>query len=358
MLNAQDVKLKLTEIHIIKILEKLGAIIFQNTDIYINSTTVCHHGTSSKLYYYKESQQFHCYTDCGDNFDILELICRSKRISLREAINWICVLFNFDSNDYGFGKSGSHLINDWDFINTLPKKKKKVELIKKDYYDKRILNIFQNIFCKEWIDEGISIDSMLKFGIKYSTLQQKIIIPHYSINDELIGIRGRTMLEDDLIYGKYMPYTHNKVTYAHPLSQNLYGLNINKNNIIKKKKIMIVESEKSVLQCDTMFGEDNFTVALCGSGAISDFQKNLILSLGVNEVIIGLDKQYKTIDDEEEKYWSKHIRKKIIAPIAPYVRVSVLYDTEDLLDYKMSPSDNGLETLLKLMDNKIYVPTL
>jgi hypothetical protein len=80
--------------------------------------------------------------------------------------------------------------------------------------------------------------------------------------------------------------------------------------------------------------------------------------LGVSEVIIGLDKQYKVLGDEEEDKWSKHIRKKIIAPLAPYVRVSVLWDTENLLPYKASPTDVNKETLLKLMDKKIYVGCL
>ena len=34
--------------------------------------TVCHGGDSYKLYYYVDSQMFHCYTHCGDNFDIFD----------------------------------------------------------------------------------------------------------------------------------------------------------------------------------------------------------------------------------------------------------------------------------------------
>ena len=37
--------------------------------------------------------------------------------------------------------------------------------------------------------------------------------------------------------------------------------------------------------------------------------------------------------------------------------VSVLWDTNDLLGYKDSPTDRGKEILLQLMDNKIYVGT-
>ncbi len=39
---------------------------------------------------------------------------------------------------------------------------------------------------------------------------------------------------------------------------------------------MLVEAEKSVLQTDTMFGDKNFTVALCGSN-LTDYQKESFL---------------------------------------------------------------------------------
>lgn len=357
MLNAQEIKNKLTDNHIIQILERLNATIYQNSDKYIISNTICHHGNSNKLYYYKETNMFHCFTDCGDSFDIIELVCRNKGYKFQEAINWICIMFDFDTNEYGFEKNNT-LINDWSFIYSLPLKKKKIQTKeKRDFYDKNILNIFQSMYCKEWIDEGITIDSMVKYGIKYCTLQQKIIIPHYSIDNELMGIRGRAILDEDIIYGKYTPFSIGKTIYSHPLSQNLYGLNINKETIKKKKKIMLVEGEKSVLQCDSAFGDENFTVALCGKN-LSIFQRDLILSLDVNEVIIGLDKQFYNHEDDEANEWAKYIRKKIITLLAPYVKVSVLWDTENLLPYKASPSDCGKEILLKLMDKKIYTGTL
>ena len=79
--------------------------------------------------------------------------------------------------------------------------------------------------------------------------------------------------------------------------------------------------------------------------------------LGVREVIVALDKQYETIDSDECKKWAKHIKDKIIDKLSPFVTVSVLWDTNDLLGYKDSPTDRGKETLLELMENKIYVGT-
>ena len=79
--------------------------------------------------------------------------------------------------------------------------------------------------------------------------------------------------------------------------------------------------------------------------------------LVVREVIVALDKQYETIDSDECKKWAKHIKDKIVDKLSPFVTVSVLWDTNDLLEYKDSPTDRGKETLLQLMENKIYVGT-
>ena len=119
---------------------------------------------------------------------------------------------------------------------------------------------------------------------------------------------------------------------------------------------MLVEAEKSVLQTDTMFGDDNFTVALCGSN-LTDRQIKIILELGVREVIVALDKQFTTIDSEECVKWAKMIKEKIVNRLAPYVKVSILWDTKNLLDYKDSPTDKGKEVLLQLMQDKLYGET-
>lgn len=57
------------------------------------------------------------------------------------------------------------------------------------------------------------------------------------------------------------------------------------------------------------------------------------------------------------KNGAKHIKDKIVDKLSPFVTVSVLWDTNDLLEYKDSPTDRGKETLLQLMENKIYVGT-
>lgn len=357
-MTAQELKSKLTEDDIKKLLELMGATFYYEDDDMWITDTICHHGTKPKLYFYKDSMSFHCYTECGQ-LDIIGVVMGYKGYEQEEfqkAINWISVKLNLDNHVYGFGKQEQ--ISDWEFIKKY-KKNKKIKPKDKILvpYNKNILNIFQHFYCQSWIDEGISVETMKKYNILYSTWQQKIIIPHYDMNNNLVGVRSRALLPDDIeLFSKYAPFKIGNKFYNHSLGLNLFGLNHNINAIQKKRKIMLVEAEKSVFQTDTMFGEDNFTVALCGSN-LTDYQKGMILMLGVREVIIALDKQYQTLDSDECKNWSQHIKDKIIDKLSPFVSVSVLWDSTNLLGYKDSPTDRGKETLLKLMENKIYVGT-
>lgn len=329
---------------------------FEDEDLWITDT-ICHQGNKPKLYFYKDTMTFHCYTECGQ-MDVINLIMHIKgygKDELHKAINFICIKLNLDNCEYGFGKQEQ--ISDWDFINKYKRisHKNGFELKGLESYDEKVLRIFNKLYPHEWLEDGISEESMDKYNISYCMWQQRIIIPHYDIENRLIGIRGRALLDEDIeIYGKYQPFRVGKRFYNHPLGMNLFGLNRNIKAIQKKGKIMLVEAEKSVLQTDTMFGDDNFTVALCGNN-FSAYQKGIILMLGVKEVIIALDKQYQDLDSEECKKWAKHIKENIITPLAPYVRISVLWDTSGLLEYKDSPTDKGKEVLLKLMENKIYV---
>lgn len=331
------------------------------------SDTVCHHGDSQKLYFFKDSKQFHCYTNCGQ-LDILGVVMGYKGYEsdeLQKAINWIVINLNLKPKRGEFGKK--EMISDWNFINQFKTSKKSSETrkgwedVKLEEYDDSILKIFQKLYSIEWIEEGISIESMKKYNILYCAHQAKIIIPHYDINNRLVGIRGRALDKIEIEnFGKYSPFStgvgSHKITYSHPLGKNLYGLNMNKNIIRKKRKIMLVEAEKSVLQCETMFPNENFTVALCGSN-LSNYQKRMILESGAQEVIIALDKQFQGVYSKECKEWANHIRNKIASKLAPYLKVSILWDRQGLLPYKASPTDCGIDTLLKLMDDKIYIET-
>ena len=118
------------------------------------------------------------------------------------------------------------------------------------------------------------------------------------------------------------------------------------------KKAIVFESEKSVLQYATAFGWDNnISVACCGS-SISSYQMQLLLNLGIEEVIIAFDRQFKKISDEEFVHLKKNLL-KIRDKYKNYVIISFIFDKNMITGYKASPIDEGPDKFLKLYKERI-----
>lgn len=341
MLN--QIKQQLSEGDIILLLQTLGSSRFINNYDHMIFQTVCHGGDSMKLYYYKNSRSFCCYTNCTGGFDIFELVSKVKQIDLSESIKYIKSFFNIGNDLYipkGFGTSS--ITSDFEDEDI------EMPIIK----NSNILNNFIDYYCCEWINEGISIDAMKKYQIKYYLSQHKIVIPHFNKDGELIGLRGRALLQQDIDNGKkYMPIYLNNKPYTHSLRHNLYGLNFNKDAISRNKKCLIFEAEKSVIKADVMYGDNNFTVAIGGSN-ISKHHMNLLLELGVEEIVIAFDRQFQKIGDLEYEYWQKKIL-KIMDRFSELVKITVIWDTDFLTGYKDSPIDVSQETFEYLYKNRI-----
>ena len=146
---------------------------------------------------------------------------------------------------------------------------------------------------------------------------------------------------------------------------NLYGLNMHIKGILKTKKIVSVESEKSVMLAHDYYGEDAFVVATCGFN-ISNWQRDMILSLGVEEVMLGYDKDFipsdfenVSEDDIEYKKYMRFVNRlySLAYKFTPYCRTYILWDDLGLLNKKDSPFDRGKDSLEKIMKNKIEVTT-
>ena len=343
------------------IMETLDVDYSQETDTEIKYRTICHHGHKHKLYFYKESMTFHCYSNCGRIGSIIDLVKIVKEFdNIYSSAEWICKqlgISTFSEGSFGNNDIDAPRIEDWNFINFL-KRKQKTESRGNEFeiLDEKILNMFQNFHPLSWIEEGITHEVMNVFEIKYCTWQERVVIPHRDKDGNLIGIRGRSFSDDSMMFAKYAPLLTGNLTgktcYAHNLGDNLYGLHLNKDCIKSKRKIMLVEAEKSVLQMASFFGlENNYSVAICGSN-LSKRQIELILELNPLEVIVALDKEFEQLDSEEYYSWQDKILKKFVKPLSPYVKTSVIVDRDNLLGLKDSPTDRGVETFLKLFNDR------
>ena len=332
----------------------------------IVSRTICHnppgHG-SFKLYYYNNTKLFRCFTECSEQgaFDIFQLLLKIKILAgeqikywskdavettrpwdLPDAVHFIAMFFGLEEENQNFSIERTEL-QDWQIFNKLEAKKlhkisKQVVSLK--FYNDDFLQNYPQPKILPWLKEGITQESMNYHNIRYDPKNQGIIIPHYDINNHLIGVRERTLLTENEIYGKYKPAILNKIMYNHPLSFNLYNLNRSKDNIKAIRKVIVFEGEKSALLYSSYFGvENDISVSACGSSLIN-YQVELLLSLGVQEIIVAFDRQYKQIRDKEWEKWTTKLQ-QIHNKYGKFVEISFLFDLENKLQYKMSPIDAG-----------------
>ena len=346
-MDAKQVLLHITDQDVINILYKLGSDISDrsNEEYLIFNTSVCHGGENYKLYYYKNTKSFYCYSGCGAIRDIFDLIKQSLNISFEESVKYVIDELGLNTKvaRRGFPKKRNTIkqqsLNDI-VLETLPP-------IEKQY----LYYAYPDIPVIQWLKDNISKQAMKTFNIRYCTKSNSAIIPHFNIKNETVGVRVRAFNQEEIEnYGKYHPLYYGGEGYAHPLGKNLYGIHKTKEAIKKYKKVVIGESEKFVLQMETYYKENNISVAICGS-TFSKFQAKMLLDLGVEEFIFALDKEYETIEDEFKN--KKKIYKKVKILLDNNIKVTLIWDEiNGLLGYKDSPTDKGKATYEKLVKNR------
>lgn len=335
---------------IVELMKKLGADRYEEKEKFFIFPTICHNinpaEASMKLYLYKDTKLFVCYTEDGNMsiFKFLKTYYETRQIEY----DWFEDIYNVVLNCGNFQlKEGFENVQYHSLKEKYQIRKRPVEL---QQYSNGILDMFMKNYPVEWLNDGISKRAMDKYNIKYSVSQNKIIIPHYDINDNLIGIRGRALNEWEVEnIGKYMPIQIEKKWYTHPLSLNLYGLNHTKENIKKYGICYIGEAEKFCLQSES-FSFPNCSCAVCGS-QFNKYQLDILMRhCRPKEIVICFDKEEK---DTEDKYFLKlyNLCKKYIN----YCKISFIYDTENLLKLKDSPTDRGEATFKKLLERRIIV---
>lgn len=329
---------------------KLGADRWRDEGGHIVFPTVCHNTDSSeasmKLYFYKNTKLFNCYTECGvmSIFKFMKHYYEARGIEY----DWVSDVYNviLDCSNFkpGEGFEAPRYESLRDKYGRVKQEKELPE------YNPGALDTFVKHYPPEWLRDGISKEAMDKFGIRYSISQNKIVIPHYDVNGRLVGIRGRALNEWEIEnVGKYMPVRLEQTWYKHPLSMNLYGLYENKENIKRTGICYIFESEKSVMQLESFTGP-NCAVAVCGS-QFNKYQLNLLIkTCNPAEIVLCFDSEEQGDDYKYfDKLWG------ICQKYKNYTNFSFIYDRLGLLQLKDSPSDRGEEVFKKLLEKRTRV---
>ncbi len=360
----------ITEENVLNILADLNIFPYKNKtkDNEIWFPTVCHSGSSDKLCYFRDTKTFYCYTNCGF-MNIFSFLMKVIKGEFTDALKLVAKELGINSRQgFNTNNCNTEVRKEFSVINKYLsiRRKKYKELTHLSIIDNpNIINYFENnVFYEGWIDEGISIPTMQKFGICWYESEKSIIIPHKNINGEIVGIRRRSFQEKDKD-NKYMPLILEGQMYSHSLNMNFFGLWEHLNAIKRLKKVVIVESEKSSMLAQEFYGNNAFVIATCGFN-ISNWHRNVLLKLGVNEVILGFDKDFEILnyddyDEEDPEYlkFQRYVKRinSLAYKLAPFFTTYVLWDTYGKLKVKQSPFDAGKEVLEFLMKNKIEITT-
>ena len=335
---------------VISMMEKLGADRHSDRGAYVVFPTICHNidasEASMKLYFYKDTKLFVCYTECGNMsiFKFLKHYYETRQIEY----DWYQDIYEVVRDCSNFKGVDGFVVEKYKSLRDRYEVKRKEKELPQ--YMPHVLDCFVQTYPQEWLDDGISKKTMDRFNISYSISQNKIIIPHYDILGRLVGIRGRALNDWEVEnIGKYAPIQVEGIWYKHPLSMNLYGLDRTFMDIRRNGVCYLFESEKSVLQMDD-FSIPNCSAAVCGSN-FNKYQLNILMKFcAPSEIVICFDKEELP---GEEKYFNKLWN--ICQKYKQYCNFSFIYDREGLLNLKDSPTDKGEEVFLQLLKKRVRV---
>ena len=264
--------------------------------------------------------------------DIISLVEYAKDINFFDAIKYICGIIGLDIYH--------------DFSENIPESLQLTKLLfnmieNNDSIDeeKPLKPISENILSYYlpysntlFEQDNISTQIQKYFEIGYDDMSKRITIPIRDEYNNLIGVKGRFI---DKILDNNIPKYLALEKYAK--SQILYGLNKSIDYIKQKQSVIVVESEKAVMQ---LFDAGICNCVATGGSEISKSQIEKLTRLCV-PIIFAYDKD---INIEKIKY----ISKKFLTNVEIYV----IIDTDNILKEKESPTDN-IDKFKMLFKNNI-----
>jgi DNA primase len=184
-----------------------------------------------------------------------------------------------------------------------------------------------------WLDEGISMESLKRFFVKYDAFSDRLVYPIRNLAGKIVNIGGRA-LDPEWKEKGLRKYTY---FYGWGTMDTIYGIFDNLDEILKKREVILFEGCKSVLLADT-WGIKNTGAIL--TSHLNPHQMKILARLGCR-VVFALDKEVRIREDHN------------IQKLKNYVEVEYLWDREDLLDDKDAPVDKGAEVFKKLYEGRL-----
>lgn len=358
-LNPRELKELLTINDVVKFFHSFGVTDLDVTKDMIIAPTICHNPLGAeakkKLYWYQETKLFRCYTECQESFDIYRLYMKIMALNYHE-VNFIDAFYYVKQFVNPDAILSEHRVIDA-FVSDRDKYQPRKQLLYNTPINPCVLDCFQPATPSLWLAEGISKEAMKRFDVRYSIAQESIILPQYEYRPdnpkgELVGIRCRELNPDRIeAYAKYHPIYLGNEKYGHHVSYCPYGLAQQHEAVKKFRKAIIVEGEKSVMKGFDYYGEDSVILAACGIASFGIYQINILTKqLGVNDITLAFDKEFKRYGDADCIKWKAMLDEKC-KKYSYCANMHYILDKNGLLDEKESPVDRGKEVFERLLQD-------
>lgn len=268
--------------------------------------------------------------DAYGGSDIISLVSFVNGSYFTESIKWICDIcgYDFHGKDAQSSKFASWIRDMW----KVSKNKYEDDDEKLSPINEKVLKYYGHYVTDMFLNDGISYRTQYEFGLGYDLQHHMITIP---IRDELnflVGVKGR-------LHKKKVEEWESKYFYLHSCAKSkvLFGLNKTKSYIKEKNEVIVVESEKAVMQLWSM-GIKN-AVAISGH-ILSNAQAQKLTHLNV-PIVIAYDQGAEIGRDGkiDKSYYPNEFNKFL-----ENQELYVVYDkSRKILDEKESPSDDPVK---------------
>ena len=264
---------------------------------------------------------YYCF-GCGARGDVADFEVLYNHVSLREAVKRLKAYAGITE---GVSLPSTHLAAVQALKKYAPRKEQKNVCEPHKILGENVMEQYEwrPEKFQSWLDEGVPLEQMKRFGYRYDALSNRIVHPIRLPDGQIFSICGRT-LDPDFKEKKLRKYTYLVKLGA---LDTLFGLYENREAILRKKEVILFEGAKSVLKA-AGYGFDNCCAVL--TSHINPYQKKILLQLGVR-IVIAFDEEVDPRQDGE------------IKKLKRFCRVDWVRNRDNLLGEKMAPVDNGAE---------------
>ncbi|MGF6375011.1 DNA primase [Clostridiales Family XIII bacterium PM5-7] len=282
-----------------------------------------------------ENLKFKCFST-NEGGTIYNLVMYKMGISFPQALHYVADVLGIDKQQL----SRKIELPFGGFYKDLIRSSKEPEL-NMETYDIEILKQYGSVGNMRFAKDGIDFTTQEKFHLGYDVITDRITVPQWSFSGELVGIMGRSNINDVPDEYRWLPIIPCSRGYT------IFGYHQNYSKIQQQQLCIISESEKGVMQMSSM--GYNYGLATC-TNHISTTQEKYIKALMVDKIVVAYD---QGMSEDLIRYEAS----KLIVDNAIYKnKVGYIYDKDGEIlnkNKKDSPTDLGKQCFQELMRNYI-----